>query len=187
MMASFVPKPVSINLPQGPNKGMVSGSVSEEQILTSTSYPTHPPGQQSVQQTSIYENSPRAINPTDKKLNGNLVPSPSLSGNQQIQGQAQGRPPNTANNVAPPSNISNSTGEPVSPEVLPGSGTRGHPSGTGVNPASGMQFLTLFIYLDYFGVRWCLLLLNTYKYFQMGYRRIKPQVLIPAVMVLIIT
>ena len=140
MMASFVPKPVSINLPQGPNKGMVSGSVSEEQILTSTSYPTHPPGQQSVQQTSMYENSPRAINPTDKKLNGNLVPSPSLSGNQQIQGQAQGRPPNTANNVAPPSNISNSTGEPVSPEVLPGSGTRGHPSGTGVNPASGMQF-----------------------------------------------
>ena len=79
MMASFVPKPVSINLPQGPNKGMVSGSVSEEQILTSTSYPTHPPGQQSVQQTSMYENSPRAINPTDKKLNGNLVPSPSLS------------------------------------------------------------------------------------------------------------
>ena len=131
MMASFVPKPVSINLPQGPNKGMAGGSVSEEQILTSTSYPTHPPGQQSAQQTSMYDNSPRGINTTEKKLNGNLVQPPSLAGNQQIQGQAQGRPPHAGNNVA------NSTGEPVSPEVLPGSGARGHPSGTGVNPSSG--------------------------------------------------
>ena len=146
MMASFVPKPVSINLPQGPNKGIVSGSVSEEQILTSTSYPTHPPGQQPAQQTTMYENSPRGINPSDKKLNGSLVPSPSLAGNQQIQGPAQGRPPNAANNVVPPSNISNSAGEPVSPEVLPGGGTRGHPSGSGVNQASGIAFDTLLIF-----------------------------------------
>ena len=137
-MASFVPKPVSINLPQGPNKGMVSGSVSEEQILTSTSYPTHPPGQQSAQQPSMYENSPRGINTTEKKLNGSLVSSPSLAGNQQIQGQAQSRPPNAGNSVVPASNISKATGEQVSPDILPGSGVRGHPSGTGVKPVSGI-------------------------------------------------
>ena len=140
MMASFVPKPVSINLPQGPNKGMVSGSVSEETILTSTSYPTHPPGQQSVQQPSMYENSPRGIIATDKQLNGSLVPSPSLAGNQLVQGQIQVRAPNAGNSVGSPSNNSKATGEQVSPEILSGSGVRGHPSGTGVKPASGIAF-----------------------------------------------
>ena len=146
MMASFVPKPVSMNQPS--NKG----SVCDDPILAPGNY-NQPPGGP-TQQPPMYDGSPRGMGTSDKKINGNLVPSPAIAGNQQqIQGQVQGRPQNMlsgnsgSNNSSSGSNVvtgninsSNTGGEPVSPEVLAGSGVRGHPSGSVVNTTSGSLF-----------------------------------------------
>ena len=68
MMASFVPKPVSINPTLGSNKGMISGSVGEDTTIAPTSY-TQAHGAP-AQQSSLYDNSPRGISTSDKKING---------------------------------------------------------------------------------------------------------------------
>ena len=149
MMASFVPKPVT----PGSNKGMISGSVGEDTTIASTSYT------QAHGAPTLYDHSPRGISTSDKKINGSLVTSPAIPGNQQvqqqIQGPVQGRTQNlipgsggsnngTGSNVASVNNISNASVEAVSPEVLSGSGTRGHPSGSVVNPTTGTILLNIF-------------------------------------------
>ena len=148
MMASFVPKPVSVN---PTNKGIISGSVTEDSISTSGSY--NQPGGGPTQQPLIYDTSPHALGTTDnKKINGNVVPP---TGNQQVQQQIQEQLQKMPQNLLPgnsgpnkrnsgsnvvPTNIisSNTTVEPGSPDVLSGSRVRGHPSGSIVNTNSGI-------------------------------------------------
>ena len=151
MMASFVSKPVPT---PGSNKGMISGLVGEDTTIASTSY-TQAHGAP-AQQSSLYDNSSSGISTSIKKINGSLVTSPAIPGNQQqIPGQVQGRAQNmitgsagsnngTGINVASVNNISNAAIEPVSPEVLSGSGARGHPSGPVVNPTTGIILLNIF-------------------------------------------
>ena len=71
MMASFVPKPVTINPTQGSNKGMISGSVGDDPNISSTNFtqghgaPAQPP--------SLYDNSPRGIGTSDKNATSKLT------------------------------------------------------------------------------------------------------------------
>ena len=157
MMASFVPKPVSINPSQGSNKTMISGSGVESSILTSGNFTQSPAAP--TQQSSMYDNSPRAIATSDKKLNGTLVSSPAIPVNQQVQhlqSQLQGRQQNmisasngsnssgNGGNIVQNNNFSNAANvEAVSPEVLAGSGTRVHPQGSVANPNTGRKPLLL--------------------------------------------
>ena len=151
MMASFVPKPVSISTQQGSNKPMVTGPIDDDSVLMNTNF-TQSSGVQ-PQQPSIYDSS-RGIVSNDKKLNGNIVTSPALPANQhvqQIQGQVQGRPQNilsgnasqngngSAGNVVPAK-----VSDVVSPDALSTSGVRGHPSGSLTNAASTGNICTTF-------------------------------------------
>ena len=151
MMASFVPKPVSISTQQGSNKPMVTGPIDDDSVLMNTNF-TQSAGVQ-PQQPSIYDSS-RGIVSNDKKLNGNIVTSPALPANQhvqQIQGPVQGRPQNilsgnasqngngSAGNVVPAK-----VSDVVSPDALSTSGVRGHPSGSLTNAASTGNICTTF-------------------------------------------
>ena len=149
MMASFVPKPVSIHQTQVSNNAIVSGSGgSVDPSATSVGY-----NQTSVglsPQAPIFDGSPRGGGSTEKKVNGGLL----TSGNQlqpQVQGQVPGRPQrmlsgnsganNAGNNAAANMNSSKATVDLGSPEVLTGGAVRGHPSGSGVNTSSGILWL----------------------------------------------
>ena len=168
MMASFVPKPVSIHQTQGSNNAMVSGSGDSVDPSATSGY-----NQTSVglsPQAPIFDGSPRGGGSSEKKINGSLL----TSGNQlqpQVQGQVPGRPQrmlsgnsganNAGNNAAANMNSSKATVDLASPEVLTGGAVRGHPSGSGVNTSSGILWFkndqklqqTIFKpeYLAYYG------------------------------------
>ena len=130
---------------------MVTGPIDDDSVLMNTNF-TQSAGVQ-PQQPSIYDSS-RGIVSNDKKLNGNIVNSPALPGNQhvqQIQGPVQGRPQNilsgnasqngngSAGNVVPAK-----VSDVVSPDALSTSGVRGHPSGSLTNAASTGNICTTF-------------------------------------------
>ena len=138
MMASFVPKPVSLHQTQVPNNAVDPSATSVGYNQTSVGLSPQAP---------IFDGSPRGGGSSEKKINGSLL----TSGNQlqpQVQGQVPGRPQrmlsgnsganNAGNNAAANMNSSKATVDLASPEVLTGGAVRGHPSGSGVNTSSGI-------------------------------------------------